>query len=192
MMNLEKLDDRLLLKCYRRGDNSALGVLLRRHKNKIYQKIYLIIRDKVTADDLLQDTFIRIMNSVRSVNYNEEGKFLPWALTVAKNLCFDHKRKMKCPKHYRFSLPENLSRYSTTIKCRISEEQLQQQIESMLNKLTEVQKTVIKYRHFEEMSYKEISLAMGTSINTATGRMRYALINLNRLIGENRGTFMNA
>jgi RNA polymerase sigma-70 factor (ECF subfamily) len=89
-------------------------------------------------------------------------------------------------------MPENFSKQSTTIKCRLSERQLQQQVEYILNQLPQVQRDVIKYRHFEEMTFKEIADAMGTSVNTTTGRMRYALLNLSRLIGENRSSFVNA
>lgn len=193
MINFEILEDHELVKFYKQGNEIAFDVLVRRHRKEIFQRIFLIMKDKVIAEDILQDTFIKIVRSVREDIYNEGGKFLPWALTVARNLCLDHKRKERRPKHfsYHVPLPENFSSQSTTIKCRISEKQLQQQVEYILNCLPRVQRDVIKYRHFEEMSFKQIAMAMGTSVNTTTGRMRYALLNLNKLIGSNRSSFVN-
>jgi RNA polymerase sigma-70 factor (ECF subfamily) len=143
------------------------------------------------AEDILQDTFIKIVRSIKEGIYNEDGRFLPWAITIARNLCLDHKRREKRPKYfcYHVPMPGNFSKQSTTIRCRISERQLQQQMEYVLNQLPEVQREVIRCRHFEEMSFKEIAEAMGTSVNTTTGRMRYALLNLSKLIGENRILF---
>lgn len=191
MKNLKKAEDDQLVKCYMNGQELAFEILIKRHKKEIYQKIYLLVRDKLAAEDILQDTFIKILKSINSGAYNEEGKFLPWALTVARNLCLDYKRKAKRPKHFHYNvaLPENLIRESSSIKCKISERQLQQQIESILNQLPEAQRTVIKYRHFEDMSFKEISVAMGTSVNTTIGRMRYGIQSLNRMIGNNRSVF---
>jgi RNA polymerase sigma-70 factor (ECF subfamily) len=193
MINLEKLKDEELIQSYLHGNDLAFDVLIRRHKKDIFQRIYLIIKDRTIAEDILQDTLIKIVRSVQSGVYNDGGKFLPWALTVARNVCLDHKRKTKAPKHfcYHVPIPENFSAQSTSIKCRISERQLQQQIETILNKLPSVQREVIKYRHFDEMSFKEIASAMGTSVNTTTGRMRYALLHLNKLIGDNRSAFTN-
>lgn len=194
MMNFENLEDHELIKYYRQGFEPAFAVLVRRHRKEIFQRIYSIVKDRMIADDILQDTFIKIVRSINEGIYNEGGKFLPWALTIARNLCLDRKRKEKRPKHfcYHVPLPENFSKQSTTTRCRISERQLQQQIEYILNQLPQVQREVIWYRHFEEMSFKEIADAMGTSVNTTTGRMRYALLNLNKLIGNNRSTFTNA
>lgn len=193
-MNFELLEDLELIKYYKEGNEFAFDVLVRRHKKEIFQRIYLIIKDKTIAEDILQDTFIKIVRSIKTDVYNEDGKFLPWAITVARNLCLDYKRRERRPKYLccHVPMPENFSKQSTTIKCRISEKQLQQQIEYILNQLPQAQKEVIKYRHFEEMSFKEIATAMGTSVNTTTGRMRYALLNLSKLIGDNRSCFTNA
>lgn len=191
MMNYKKIGDRELVKFYMDGNESAFNVLVNRHRKEIYQRIYFIIRDKMIAEDILQDTFIRIVRSIRAGGYNEEGRFLPWAITVARNLCLDYKRRAKCPKFLCDDLfvPEFYSKQSTTIKCRMSESQLQQQIENILNQLPESQREVIKYRHYEDMSFKEISMAMGTNVNTTMGRMRYGLQNLNRIIGSNRENY---
>lgn len=190
-MNLEALGDRDLVKSYIEGNELAFNVLVKRHRKEIYQRIYFIVRDKVVAEDILQDTFIRIVRSIQGRGYNEEGRFLPWAVTVARNLCLDYKRKTKGSRFLSYDLLQSdlSSRESTSIKCRISENQLQQQIELILNKLPEVQRDVIKYRHYEEMSFKEISSAMGTNVNTTMGRMRYGLKTLNRIICSGRWDF---
>jgi RNA polymerase sigma-70 factor (ECF subfamily) len=191
MMNLEALGDRDLVKSYIEGNELAFNVLVKRHRKEIYQRIYFIVRDKVVAEDILQDTFIRIVRSIQGRGYNEEGRFLPWAVTVARNLCLDYKRKTKGSRFLSYDLLQSdlSSRESTSIKCRISENQLHQQIELILNKLPEVQRDVIKYRHYEEMSFKEISSAMGTNVNTIMGRMRYGLKTLNRIICSGRWDF---
>ena len=190
-MNLEALGDRDLVKSYIEGNELAFNVLVKRHRKEIYQRIYFIVRDKVVAEDILQDTFIRIVRSIQGRGYNEEGRFLPWAVTVARNLCLDYKRKTKGSRFLSYDLLQSdlSSRESTSIKCRISENQLHQQIELILNKLPEVQREVIKYRHYEEMSFKEISSAMGTNVNTTMGRMRYGLKTLNRIICSGRWDF---
>lgn len=191
MMNLEALDDHALVKSYIDGNEFAFNVLVKRHRKEIYQRIYFIVRDKMIAEDILQDTFIRIIRSIQGKSYNEEGRFLPWAITVARNLCLDYKRKAKGPKFLPYDLLQTgfSNNLSTSIKCRITENQLQQQIEFILNQLPEVQRTVIKYRHYEEMSFKEISSAMGTNVNTTMGRMRYGLKTLNKMICNSRADF---
>jgi RNA polymerase sigma factor (sigma-70 family) len=193
-MEYEKLGDHELVRHYIGGNERAFNVLVKRHKKEIYQRIYFILRDKMIAEDILQDTFIRILRSIRGGRYNEEGRFLPWVIAVAKNLCLDYKRKTRGARliSYDLIVTELSSRKSTTMKCRISEEQLQQQMEYILNHLPDVQRTVIKYRHYEEMSFKEISSVMGTNVNTTTGRMRYGLKNLNRMICNNRSIFSDA
>ena len=190
-MNLEALGDQDLVKAYIEGNELAFSVLVKRHRKEIYQRIYFIVRDKVVAEDILQDTFIRIVRSIQGRSYNEEGRFLPWAITVARNLCLDHKRRTKGPRFLSYDLLRSdfSSGESTSIKCRISENQLQQQIEFILNQLPEVQRDVIKYRHYEEMSFKEISFAMGTNVNTTMGRMRYGLKTLNKIICNGRWDF---
>ena len=183
-MNLETLDDQELVKVYLEGNELAFNVLVKRHRKEIYQRIYFIVRDKVVAEDILQDTLIRVVRSIQGRSYNEEGRFLPWAMTVARNLCLDYKRKTKGPRFLSYDLfqSEFSSRQSTSMKCRISENQLQEQIELILNQLPEAQRAVIKYRHYEEMSFKQISSAMGTNVNTTMGRMRYGLRTLNKII----------
>jgi RNA polymerase sigma factor (sigma-70 family) len=194
MKDFENVEDHQLIKSFKEGNDFAFEMLIRRHRKEIFQRICLIVKDKTIAEDILQDSLIKIVRSIRSDIYNEGGRFLPWALTVARNLCLDYKRKTKRPKYfcYHVPMPENFSKQSTTIKCRMSEEELQQQIEYILNQLPPIQREVIKYRHYDDMSFKEIAMAMGTSVNTTTGRMRYALLNLSKLIGDNRSSFVNA
>jgi len=186
MEGTKKTNDSELVSCYIQGDESAFETLVKKYQKQIYQKIYFITRDKMIAEDILQETFIKIIRSIKTGVYNEEGRFLSWAVTVARNLCLDYKRKSK-PVHLPYELtPSQSFSQSITMKCRLSENQLQYQIEFILNKLPEVQRTVIKYRHFEEMSFKEISLAMGANINTTMGRMRYGLKSLHKIIMSHR------
>jgi len=191
MLKLKAAEDHELIKYYIEGSELAFDVLINRHRKEIHKRIYVIVRDQTIAEDILQDTFIRMMRSIQAGTYNEGGKFLPWALTIARNICIDYKRKKKRSRHFsdHVTFPDNFSGQTTTIKCRISETQLQQHVDSILNKLPEVQRIVIQYRHFEEMSFKEISKAMGTNMNTTMGRMRYGLKSLNKIIGSNRSVF---
>jgi len=186
MEDTKKRNDEELVKCYIAGDESAFEVLVKKYRKVIYQKIYFIIRDRVVAEDILQETFFKIIRSIRSGVYDEQGRFLSWAVTVARNQCLDYKRKLKGPKLLPYELMPSqcFFQHSTTMKCRISESQLQQQIQFIVNQLPEVQRTVIKYRHFEEMSFKEISLAMDTNVSTTTRRMRYGLKNLYKIIKD--------
>jgi RNA polymerase sigma-70 factor, ECF subfamily len=158
-MKYEKLGDHELVHHYIGGNEWAFNVLVKRHRKDIYQRIYFIVKDRMIAEDILQDTFIRIVRSIRGGSYNEKGRFLPWAIAVAKNLCLDYKRKTKGARliSYDLVVPELSARQSATMKCRISERQLQQQLEYILKQLPDVQRTVIRYRHYEEMSFKEIS-----------------------------------
>lgn len=191
MLNLKGAEDHELIKYYTGGNKLAFDILIDRHRKEMYKRICVIIKDQTIAEDILQDTFIRMMRSIHSGNYNEGGKFLPWALTIARNICIDYKRRNKRLRHFssHFSIPDNYSRQTTTIRCRISETQLKQQVELILSKLPENQRTVIQYRHFEEMSFKQISQMMGTNMNTTMGRMRYGLKSLNKMIGGNRSVF---
>jgi RNA polymerase sigma-70 factor (ECF subfamily) len=193
MQFLKKAEDHELIQNFIDGNDFAFEILIRRHKSMIYEKIYFIVRNKLAAEDILQECFIRILQSIRNKGYNENGKFLPWALTIATNLCIDHKRKKKRNAYciYEHEASTLLRNQSVSLPCKMSERQLQQQIEYILNKLPEEQKTVIRFRHYDEMSYKEISSAMGTNVSTAIARMRYGLHNLNRMIGSNRSAFVN-
>jgi RNA polymerase sigma factor (sigma-70 family) len=178
------LSDSQLLSQYRNGNEEAFSQLVKRHKNKIFTTIYLIVKDQYIAEDLFQETFIKVVNTVKSGRYNEEGKFLPWVLRIAHNLAIDHFRKEK---RYPTIILEDGSPLMNNLE--FSEEsyetlQVRNDTTAMLKKfiqeLPDAQREVLIMRHYMQMSFQEIAESTGVSINTALGRMRYALINLRR------------
>ncbi len=182
------LSDKELLHQYIQGDTHSFSVLVSRHSKRIYTTIYMFVKDKYLAEDLLQETFIKIIDSLRGNVYRNEGKFLPWALRIAYNLCIDHYRKKK-------RIPvivdgDGNDIFNTIGVYDLSEEEktikTQQisKIKQLIQLLPEEQKEVLILRHYADMSFKEISTITGVSINTALGRMRYAIINLKKLIEE--------
>lgn len=182
------LTDKELLQMYIQGDNQSLSILVNRHSKRIYTTIYMFVKDKYLAEDLLQETFIRIIDSLRDNAFRNEGKFLPWALRIAYNLCVDYYRKQK-------RVPtivdgDGNDIFNTIGVYDLSEEEKTiktQQISKMkmlIQLLPEEQREVLILRHYADMSFKEISVITGVSINTALGRMRYAIINLKKLIEE--------
>src|SRR3982750_241117 len=159
MKALLKKTDHELINQFVDGNLEALEALVLRHKDKLYTSILFLVKDKYLAEDIFQDVFIRIIDTMRSGRYTEEGKFLPWAMRIAHNLCVDHFRKVK-----------------RTPTIRNSEDQ------DMLDLLPEDQREVIILRHYADMSFKEIADITNCSINTALGRMRYGLINLRKMM----------
>lgn len=188
-MKLLKLaEDSELIRLYKLGNDRAINVLLQRHQAEIYQRIYEVMRNDAASKDILQESFIKILRSLESSNYNEEGKFLPWAVTIAKNLCMDDKRKTKRRPVYNYS-PEvfnHQKQISFSMPCRLSELELRNKINRILDRLPEPHRTVIKYRHYEDMSFKEISSLTGTNVNTLLGRMSIGMKKLARLAGNKK------
>ena len=188
-MATTQLPDALLVKNYIAGDENALVILINRHQSKIYGFIYSKIDDRDLADDVFQDTFLKVIKTLKSNSYNEEGKFLPWVNRIAHNLIIDHFRKNK-----RIPIVENGDDYDMLSTIRVYDEcietkmitaQIHADIKNLIEYLPEEQKDVLKMRHYAEMSFKEIAEQTNVSINTALGRMRYALINLRKLIKDN-------
>ncbi len=182
------ISDQELIRLFISGDHNALESLINRHQRKLFSYIMLIVKDKHLAEDVFQDTFIKIINTLRSGAYNEEGKFLPWAMRIAHNLIIDFFRKSKRmpfrENSEEYDLFETLKIYEDTIEDKIIIEQIHEDVKKLIEYLPEEQKEVLKMRHYMEMSFKDIAQQTDVSINTALGRMRYALINLRKLIQE--------
>jgi len=193
-MSFTKFDDQKLIASYLKGDHQAFEVLLMRHKNKIYKLIYLKVKNRDLAEDLFQDTFIKIINTFNIGNYNEEGKFLPWALRIAHNLVIDHFRKaskMKMisessSKSEDFNIFSVLSTGEDNKLLEMSKSELLNQMVDLIDHLPDAQREIIRMRIFEDLSFKEIADHEGISINTALGRMRYALLNMRKMIEKHQ------
>ncbi len=184
------LSDSQLVSLYRNGNEDAFEVLLYRHKSKIYTAIYLIVKDRYTAEDLLQETFVKAINTIRGGRYNEEGKFLPWISRIAHNLAIDHFRKEK--RYPEVVLEDGSKLFNSMDFAEESSEEKQMfretrsRLRDYIRELPEEQKHVLIMRHYFDMSFQEIANRTGVSINTALGRMRYALINLRKKMVKNR------
>lgn len=184
------LPDAVLVKNYISGDESALASLIERHQSKIYGFIYSKINDRDLSDDIFQDTFIKVIKTLKSQSYNEEGKFLPWVMRIAHNLVVDHFRKAKKMPFQReteeYSIFNYMTDNSLNIEGQIISEQVESDLAKLLDELPADQKEVLVMRMYQDLSFKEIADLTGVSINTALGRMRYALLNLRKIIEKNQ------
>ncbi|MFN8247079.1 MAG: sigma-70 family RNA polymerase sigma factor [Ferruginibacter sp.] len=188
MKNLKNQPDQELVRAYMNGDSNALSILIERYKDKIYTSIYLLVKDKYLAEDIFQDVFIRIIDTLRGGRYTDEGKFLPWAMRIAHNLCVDHFRKVKRSPNIKTSddrdIFEVLNFSEAGADQRMMADQSHDKIRKMIDLLPEDQREVIILRHYADLSFKEIAGLTKCSINTALGRMRYGLINLRKMMTE--------
>src|SRR5688572_26787978 len=186
MKSLTTLSDQQLIHLYMDGDADALSTLVYRHKDKLYTSILFLVKDKYLAEDIFQDAFIRIIDTMRGGRYTEEGKFLPWAMRIAHNLCVDHFRKVKRTPTIRNGedkdIFEVLNFSEDSAETTMMRRQSHDRVREMLESLPEDQREVIILRHYADMSFKEIAATTNCSINTALGRMRYGLINLRKLM----------
>jgi len=184
------LPDAVLVKNYISGDESALASLIERHQSKIYGFIYSKVNDRDLSDDIFQDTFIKVIKTLKTKSYNEEGKFLPWVMRIAHNLVVDHFRKAKKMPFQReteeYSIFNYMSDNAPTIESQMITEQVEVDLTRLLNELPDDQKEVLMMRMYQDLSFKEIAELTGVSINTALGRMRYALLNLRKIIEKNQ------
>jgi len=185
--------DQDLIKSYLSGNETAFEILIAKHKDKVFAFILSKIKNYNLAHDVFQDTFIKVINSLKRGKYNEEGKFVPWVMRIAHNLVIDHFRNSsKMPivgrKHNTdnddFDIFKILRLEECTIEDELVLEQIFQDVRDLVEKLPNEQKEVVKMRHYMGMSFKDIAESTGVSINTALGRMRYALINLRKLIND--------
>ena len=187
-MEKAQVNDSELISSYIRGSEKAFEKLVLRHKNKVFTTIYLIVKDQYIAEDLLQDTFIKAVDTIRSGRYNEEGKFLPWIVRIAHNLAIDYFRRDK--RYPNVVFEDGSTVFNTLEFAEDSVEAVQirrethEHLRELIQRLPEQQRQVLIMRHNEEMSFQEIADATGVSINTALGRMRYALINLRKQLSK--------
>lgn len=183
-----KLSDEQLISLFQKGNGSALEELVYRHKDKLYTSIVLLVKDAFLAEDIFQDTFIKIIDTIRAERYTEKGKFLPWAMRIAHNLCVDHFRKVKRTPIVRTSDDKDIFNVLSFSESSAEEKMITRQshdrVRRMLDLLPEEQREVIILRHYAELSFKEIADLTKVSINTALGRMRYGLINLRKMMTE--------
>ncbi len=188
------MDDSLLVTLYQEGNEKAFEELLLRHKDRIYRAIYLKIRNQELAEDIFQETFVKIIKTLKLGNYNEEGKFLPWALRIANNLVIDHFRKANkvrmisesSSKRDDFNIFSTLSSGDKNVQEDWCQRELEAQMVNLIDFLPESQSEILKMRLYEDLSFKEIADKENISINTALGRMRYALINLRKMVEQNQ------
>jgi RNA polymerase sigma factor (sigma-70 family) len=189
-MEKSLISDSSLVILYINGNEKAFEQLVQRHKSKIYTTIYLIVKDTYVAEDLLQDTFIKAVNTIKSGRYNDEGKFLPWIMRIAHNLAIDYFRRER--RYPTVILEDGSNVFNTLDFSEDSAESVQirkethERLREMIQNLPEQQREVLMMRHYGEMSFQEIADATGVSINTALGRMRYALINLRKQMNKNK------
>ena len=187
--------DSLLVKNYILGDESSLEILIKKHQQRLFNFIYSKVKDKDVANDIFQDTFIKVIKTLKKGNYNEEGKFLPWVMRIAHNLIIDYFRKNNRMPNFKnsdeFDIFSIISDDSLNAEKQIIQEQIFDDVRGLINELPEEQKEVLIMRMYKDMSFKEISDNTGVSINTALGRMRYALINMRKLIEKHKIILIN-
>lgn len=188
-MITQHVSDQVLISRYLSGEQSNLEQLINRHQNRVFAYILMVVKDKHLADDIFQDTFIKVVNTLRSGTYKEEGKFIQWVMRIAHNLIIDHFRKAKrIPvvenKNDDFDIFSNIRLTEDSIEDRMIIEQIHEDVRKLIEYLPTEQKEVLMMRHYSGMSFKDIAEQTDVSINTALGRMRYALINLRKLIDK--------
>lgn len=187
--------DSTLVSNYINGSEHALEVLIKRHQQRLYSFIYSKVQDRDITEDIFQDTFIKVIRTLKKGNYNEEGKFLPWVMRISQNLIIDHFRKSNRMPSFKntdeFDIFSVLSDGNLNAEKKIIKEQIYADVKLLVEELPEDQKEVLIMRMYKDMSFKEISENTGVSINTALGRMRYALINLRKIIEKNKIILVN-
>lgn len=184
------ITDQELIRFYLSGKEESLSELITRHKTKIYTSIYLLVKDEYLAEDIFQDAFIKVIKTLRAGRYNEEGKFLPWVLRIAHNLVIDHFRKEKrspmIVNSDGFDIFDVLGIHDESMEEKMIKEQTYSDLKSLIHLLPDEQKEVLIMRHYGDLSFKEIADLTNVSINTALGRMRYALNNLRKMLVGNK------
>ena len=182
--------DASLVKNYIAGDENSLSILINRHQSKIYGFIYSKLSDRDIADDIFQDTFIKVIKTLKLNSYNEEGKFLPWVMRISHNLIIDHYRRNKKMPMFReteeFSIFSIMSDNVPNIESQLITSQVENDLRKLIEELPIDQKEVLMMRMYQDLSFKEISELTGVSINTALGRMRYAIMNLRKVIDKHQ------
>jgi RNA polymerase sigma-70 factor (ECF subfamily) len=186
-MQLIQQPDSELINAYVRGNEQALEILINRYKDKVYTSVYMLVKDKYLAEDIFQDAFLKMIKTIKEGRYAEQGKFLPWAIRVAHNLCMDYFRKSR--QQIPVTLPDgsdisNLFGASDLVADGIEKRQVHESVRRLVEELPDEQREVVVLRIYADLSFKQISDLTGVSINTALGRMRYALINLRKMVSD--------
>jgi len=188
VMHIHSMTDKKLVKLYLSGSEEALEVLINRHKDKIYTSIHFMVKDSFLAEDIFQDTFVKVIDTLRSGRYREQDKFLPWVMRISYNLCIDHFRRGKRMPVVNtgedFDIFDVLGLEDKNIEDSLVNDQTVHKVRALVSNLPEEQRQVLILRHYSDLSFKEIAEMTGVSINTALGRMRYALINMRKMIAE--------
>lgn len=188
-MKAAVISDQELIGKYLSGNEQSLEKLIYRHKRKVYAYIMMVVKDDQLADDIFQDTFIKVINTIRSGSYKEEGKFIQWVMRIAHNLIIDHfRRNKRLPvinnSSDDFNIFDLVRITDPSVEEQIIMDQIYEDVRNLIELLPDEQKEVLIMRHYSDMSFKEIADATNVSINTALGRMRYALINLRKIVKE--------
>ncbi|MBO7276383.1 MAG: sigma-70 family RNA polymerase sigma factor [Bacteroidales bacterium] len=188
MKTIDKRSDYELVQAYVSGEKKVFDTLVRRHQQKLYNYINSVVKDKDAADDIFQDTFIKVVNVLRGGTYREEGKFLQWIMRIAHNLIIDYFRKEQKIKYVRSNdevdVFDMLGNFEDSQETRLIKKQIDRDLRNLVKQLPEEQRRVLIMRHYADMSFKEIAERTGVSINTALGRMRYALLNIRKMAEE--------
>jgi RNA polymerase sigma factor (sigma-70 family) len=194
-MRKNSVKDSTLVSEYIKGKESALSILINRHQQRLFSFIYSKVQDRDITEDIFQDTFIKVIRTLKKGNYNEEGKFLPWVMRISHNLVIDHFRKSNRMPSFKntdeFDIFSVLGDGNLNAEKKIIQEQIYNDVRELVKELPEEQKEVLVMRMYKDMSFKEISENTGVSINTALGRMRYALINMRKLIEKHKIILVN-
>ncbi len=194
-MRSTKISDAILVSNYINGSERSLEVLIQRHQQRIFSFIFSKVLDREIAEDIFQDTFIKVIKTLKKGNYNEEGKFLPWIMRIAHNLVIDYFRKNKRIPTFKnkddFDIFSVISDEKLNIENELIKNQILNDVKELVFELPEDQKEVLLMRIYKDMSFKEIAENTNVSINTALGRMRYALINLRKLIEKHKIILVN-
>jgi RNA polymerase sigma-70 factor (ECF subfamily) len=195
-MNLETVDEKQLIKSYLNGNHASLQVLIKRHQNRLYSYIFLLVKDKQLADDIFQDTYLKVINTLKQGNYRDEGKFIQWVMRIAHNLIIDYFRKSKKvsfveSQNNEYDVFDTIRLTDPSVEERLVTKQIHSDLTKLLQYLPDEQKEVVMLRCYAGLSFKDIAEQTDVSINTALGRMRYALINLRKLIDEHKLVLTN-
>ncbi len=189
------INDSVLIERYLKGEEHALELLINRHSQRIYSFIFSKVYDRDVAEDIFQDTFIKVIKTLKRGAYNEEGKFLPWVMRIAHNLVIDYFRKnTRMPKfegNEDFNIFSMIGDTALNAEKQLIKDQVENDLRKLIDELPDDQKEVLKMRMYKDMSFKEISEVTGVSINTALGRMRYAIINLRKIIDKHNIVLTN-
>jgi RNA polymerase sigma factor (sigma-70 family) len=189
-VNTKQLTDQELIHQFLSGNQYAFEVLAKRYKSKLFNYILMLVKDRQLAEDLLQDTLIKVIRSLKTNRYKDDNKFSSWLMRIAHNLVIDYFRKQKQLKtisndNYESDLFNTTKLAEDTIEEKMIEEQINKELHNLIGELPDDQQQIVYLRHFEGLSFKEIADMTDVSINTALGRMRYALINMRRLMEKN-------